>query len=92
MRKQIRWLWLAVGWHAFLDAMAVISMPTWGVYITELLLGLVALVSLLMIFKLRTPEPEPEVYHLQEEQLSTVEFKMPEIDENQEKLEGTRFQ
>lgn len=92
LRKQIRWLWLAIGWHAFLDALAVYSAPTWGIYVTELLLGLVALVSLVIILKLKTPEPDLEIPHPGDEQLSTVEFTMPEIDENQDLLDGTRFQ
>lgn len=92
LRKQIRWLWLAIGWHAFLDALAVFSAPTWGIYVTELLLSLVALVSLVIILKLKTPEPVADLTQPGDEKLSTVEFKMPEIDENQEKLDDTRFQ
>lgn len=92
LRKQIRWLWLAIGWHAFLDALAVYSAPTWGIYVTELLLSLIALVSLVIILKLKTPEPVADPTQTGNEQLSTVEFKMPEINENQAKLDDTRFQ
>jgi len=62
VRRQIGWLALAILWHAVLDAVAVFSVSTWGPYVTEALIGAVALVSVGIIFWLRTPEPiEPEL-------------------------------
>ena len=63
-RGQLRWLWLAIGWHALVDALAILSASLWGVYIAEAIIGIVALISLLIIFILRQPEvaeyiPEP---------------------------------
>lgn len=92
LRKQIRWLWLAIGWHAFLDAVAVYSSSTWGIYVTEAILGVIALLSLGIIFILKTPEPQPEIYPLDGEETQIAELKMPEIAENSEKLDETRFQ
>lgn len=58
-RRHIRWLFLAIGWHAFVDALAVYSVGTWGPYVAEAIIGVMALISLGIIFALRDPEPEP---------------------------------
>jgi len=65
------WLWLAAAilWHALLDATAVFTIqyatPILGAnqsaWLTELFIGILALVSLGILFWLRTPEPQPEV-------------------------------
>lgn len=55
------WLVAAVLWHALADAVAVFAMPTWGVYVTEGLVALLALATVGAILALRSPEPpEPE--------------------------------
>lgn len=56
-RGQIRWLWLAVAWHALVDASAVVAVSFIGPYWTETLIGVFALISLSIIFRLRQPEP-----------------------------------
>jgi uncharacterized membrane protein YhfC len=63
IRKQMRWLWLAVAWHTIVDAGAVAAVPNIGPYLTEALIGVFALISLFIIFRLRQPEPiePPEV-------------------------------
>lgn len=55
------WLWfvLAVLWHTLIDAVAVFAMPTWGVYVTEGLVAVCGLLSLLMVWLLRDREPQP---------------------------------
>lgn len=92
LRKQTRWLWLAIGWHALLDALSVFSAGTWGVYVTEIFIGVVALVGLGIIFKLKTPEPEQESGSLAEGNSGNVGLKLLDIVESSEKLEDTRFQ
>jgi uncharacterized membrane protein YhfC len=57
VRRQIGWLGLAILWHTLLNAIAVFAVITWNPYITEALIGIVALLSLGIIFWLRTPEP-----------------------------------
>jgi len=57
IRKQIRWLWIAIGWHAFTNAIALIVLGTWGAYAAEAFLAVVALIDLFVIFSLRRPEP-----------------------------------
>lgn len=65
-RKQARWLWLAVAWHALADAVgpgllnAAWRDQPWGAYAIEGVIGLFALASLGIIFALRQPEPQPE--------------------------------
>ena len=55
------WLALAIGWHAFVDALAVFVATKYGPYLTEGLLAVVAFISLGILFKLRTPDlPEPD--------------------------------
>ena len=56
IRKQIRWLWIAIGWHAFTNSVAIIILGTWGAYAAEAFLALVALIDLIVIFSLRRSE------------------------------------
>lgn len=62
-RGKLWWLWLAIGWHALVDATAVFVQIYWAnAYLTEALVALYALISLGIIFWLREPEPiEPEL-------------------------------
>ena len=60
LRRQIRWLWVAILWHAILDAAAVYAISTWGTYAAEALIGVSALLSLGIILALRSPEPLEE--------------------------------
>lgn len=61
-RGKLWWLWLAIGWHALLNATAVFVQIYWAnPYLTEAIIGVYALISLIIIFWLREPEPrEPE--------------------------------
>ena len=59
-RKSMTWLFLAVGWHTLVDAVAVYALPTWGMYITEALVGLLGLVSIGIILALRSDDVPPE--------------------------------
>lgn len=63
LRRSIRWLFLSIGFHTFLNAVALIVAQRWGNYASEGALALITLLSLFIIFRLRTPEPveaEPE--------------------------------
>lgn len=67
-RRRFGWFWLAVGWHALVDAVALISLSLWGPYVTEGLLLLLASLSLLFVFAARehpavqSEEPVPPAY------------------------------
>jgi uncharacterized membrane protein YhfC len=88
IRGQIRWLFAAIFWHALLDATAVFAVTTWGAVITEVLVGIMALLSLGIIFWLRTPEPvEPAL-----EPLPAVGPAKPlQIDVTAESLERSKY-
>jgi uncharacterized membrane protein YhfC len=91
-RDQSRWLWIAIGWHTLVDALAVFSAQTWGIYLTEALIGLLAAVSIAIIYILRAPEAQPAMSEksLQAEQPIPA-FQLPEIEETLENLESTRY-
>jgi uncharacterized membrane protein YhfC len=91
IRRQAGWLWLAVGWHAFLDAIAVYTTRLWPPFLVEAMIGLLALVSLWIIFSLRQPKPAvPE----QITSSSTVESikPLPNLEETTDNLERTRYE
>lgn len=91
-RRKIRWLWLAIAWHAVVDASAVVAASRLGIYLTEAIIGMFALVSLLIIFRLKQPEP----VELVEDNLIpipsplTAENLRP-VEENHSKLDNTRY-
>ncbi len=63
-RGKIKWLLAAVGWHTLLNGVAVFTAVSYTPLIAEAALGIIALFSLLIIYKLRStdpaePEPEP---------------------------------
>ena len=59
-RGRIRWLLAAILWHTLLNAVAVFAINTWDAVVTEALIGVIALLSLGIIFWLREPEPIEE--------------------------------
>lgn len=63
VRGKLWWLWLAIGWHALVDATAVFIQIYWeNMYITETAVSVFALISLGIVFWLRETEPiEPEL-------------------------------
>lgn len=60
VRRNVLWVGLAVLYHAALDATVVVLMRSLGVYWTEAVIGVFALISLWLIFALRQPAPEDE--------------------------------
>ena len=90
-RRQIGWLWLAVGWHALLDAVAVYAAHIWMPYLVEGLIGVLALVSLWIIFSLRQPEPVEQ----EQSPVSPIETTLQplsDVKETVENLEKTRYE
>ena len=53
VRGQIRWLFAAIGWHTLLNASAVIAVTQWGALATEGIVGALAIVSIIIILRLR---------------------------------------
>jgi uncharacterized membrane protein YhfC len=52
VRRNPVWLAAAVGWHAILDTVAVFAIVTWGAYVMMGLVGLMAFLSLGIIYAL----------------------------------------
>jgi uncharacterized membrane protein YhfC len=50
VRRNPVWLALAIGWHAILDTVVVFALVTWGAYAAEGFVGLIALLSLGIIY------------------------------------------
>lgn len=48
------WFWIALLWHAFVDALAVYLFPIIGALAIEAVVGVCALISLLILFRMRT--------------------------------------
>ncbi len=58
--KNILWFFASILWHTLTNAVAVYSVVTWGPYMTELLLFVIALFSLGIIFLLQKKNPDLE--------------------------------
>jgi uncharacterized membrane protein YhfC len=88
LRRQAFWVWLAVGYHALVDASAVLAAPHLGIYGTEALVAVYFVFSLFVIFRLRAPEPPapPEG-----DRIPPPVFTPKPPEETREKLEDTRF-
>jgi uncharacterized membrane protein YhfC len=87
--KQIRWLFLAIGYHALMDASAVVIVKYFGVYWTEAVICGFTLLSVFLIIALRQPEPTNEF----PSKKILPGFTTPiAINETFEKLEDTRYQ
>lgn len=88
VRGQLRWLGAAILWHALLNASAVFAITVWNELIAEAIIGLVALLSVGIIFWLRTPEPvDPEL-----EPLPALQpLQAVGLEETADKLDRSKF-
>ncbi|NIS80558.1 MAG: YhfC family intramembrane metalloprotease [Anaerolineales bacterium] len=95
VRREWRWAVVAIGWHTAVDAVAVFGLRTWGMYATEALVGLAALLSLGVVFVLRDARPEEgELVPDQPLEASALVGSAPGVDEETpswEQLEESRF-
>jgi uncharacterized membrane protein YhfC len=87
-RKHPRWLFLAIGYHAMIDASSVVSIKYFGVYWTEAIVGGFAILSVILIFVLRQPEPPADIIPVKPGM--TVPLPEPP-EETLENLEKTRY-
>ena len=87
-RKNMFWLFLAIGWHTLLDAVAVFGMQTWGMYVTEALIVCMGILSVIIVFLLREPVSAPDDELLPEiEEIIFIENQKPSL----ENLEDSRY-
>ncbi len=92
LRGQSRWLWLAIAWHALVNAVVVIIVRQWGAYATEGILAIFTLLSIGIIFLLRSEEPEGEPSDFIPEGGAEPEpINLPPIEENKDNIDGTRY-
>jgi uncharacterized membrane protein YhfC len=88
-RNNSAWLLAAVGYHALLDGTAVIGLRYMSPIALEGVIGLFAVLSLVIIFLLRQPEPPKAILPVSSG-LNAV--KIQPVDESLENLEMTRYQ
>ena len=87
-RRNIIWLFLAIGWHTFLDAVAVFASQTWNPYITEGLLFIIALLSLVIIIRLKSTD-QPQEQDLPE--IVPAKLEIQPVTPSEENLEDSRY-
>ena len=89
IRKHIRWLFIAIGYHALLDGVVVVSSYYLGVYSTEAIICGFSILSVILIFRFKQPDPVVEI--LTDRPVPNTSIPEPD-DENSENLEKTRYQ
>ena len=88
-RKQWFWVWLAVLYHALIDASMVYLIQPLGMYGVEALAGGFAVLSVIIIFSLRQPEPDNP------QPVSVFSMPMPKlepVEETPDNLDNSKYQ
>ena len=88
-RKQWFWVWLAVLYHALIDASVVYLLQPLGMYGVEALAGGFAVLSVIIIFSLRQPEPDNP------QPVSVSSMPMPKLEpmeETPDNLDNSKYQ
>lgn len=89
VRGERRWWWLAVGWHAVVDAVAVFLVREGGIYSAELAIGVMAVISVWIVRRLR-----PAVVERAREPEGAVLTPLPALERpplSEEKLDDSRY-
>ena len=87
IRKQKRWLWLAIGYHALIDSVAVFATSKLNPYWVEGIVGLFGLISLGIIFILRSSEPVETITPISDPPLVTL----PVVEPTSEQLDNSKY-
>jgi uncharacterized membrane protein YhfC len=87
IRKQKRWLWLAIGYHALIDSVAVFATSKLNPYWVEGIVGLFGLISLGIIFILRSSEPVETITPISDTPLVTLPAEEPTT----EQLDNSKY-
>lgn len=89
IRGKMRWLFVAIGYHALMDASLVYNAKILGPYWTEAVIGGFAILSVILIFVLQRPEPTADVLSA----AVSPALNVPEpVEETLENLDKTRYQ
>jgi uncharacterized membrane protein YhfC len=91
-RHQLRWLGLAIFYHALMDASVVFIASKWGGYAAEAFMGGFAILDVIIIFALRRPEPEATEPPSTSPPGKTPTFTPLPVEETTENLENSRYQ
>lgn len=87
--RRIGWLFAAIGFHALIDASAVLSLEYFGPYWTEGVVAVFAVVSVILTLALRRPEPQPDPQPAP----ATVQVPaLKPVEETPEALDNSRYQ
>jgi uncharacterized membrane protein YhfC len=90
--QRVEWLFLAIFYHAIMDASAVLIVGQWGGYAAEAVLGVLVVLDIIIIFALRQPEPEPSAQLPLLISNEPLVFTPTPIEETSDNLENTRYQ
>ena len=85
--KQKRWLWLAIGYHALIDAVSVYAVSKISTYWMEGIVGVFALISLGIILILRSTEPLEAATSVTDTPLVTL----PQVEPTSEQLDNSKY-
>ncbi len=93
IRRSPMWVGFAILWHALLDAVALFGIESWGPYVTEGLIGLLAMASVAIILALRiSSEARDDVEDAVSPQVPVLDLKVGDDERMDEKrLNETRF-
>jgi uncharacterized membrane protein YhfC len=91
LRRQVRWLFFAIAFHTILNALAVYSAYTWGIYAAEGIIALLGLTAIGIIFSLRSPEPQEESGAAPDPPSQPPVFIPPHISDSDDKLVDSRY-
>ncbi len=91
LKKNKSWLWAAIGWHWFVDAVAVLSAARFSIPITELIIGVLALTSLMIIFYFRPTPPEDESPPESEKPRDPIPLEALNFSPPTDKLDDSRY-
>jgi uncharacterized membrane protein YhfC len=90
--QQLRWLALAIFYHALMDASIVFIAGQWGGYAAEAVLGVTALLDIFIIFALLKQEPQSVIIPPPLPPDEPPVFIPNPVGETSENLEKTRYQ
>jgi uncharacterized membrane protein YhfC len=93
-RGQSRWLWIAVAWHAIIDAAFVIGIRQWGIYPSYGIVAAFTLLSIGITIALRGEDllPEDEEQELgTDDEIDLERLESLPIEENPDNIDQTRF-
>jgi uncharacterized membrane protein YhfC len=89
-RKQWFWVWLAVLYHALMDASTVYLLKPLGMYGIEVLIAGYAVLSVIIIFILR--QPDPDVPEPASTSSTLTSFDIKPVDETSDNLDNSKYQ